>query len=73
MTQGSFQSVSRKFQGNVKGVSKVSRVFRVRLKDVSRVFDRRLKGVCWKFHGCFKKVLSNFKFKMCFKVVSQTF
>ena len=55
--QGSFNSVSRKFQGNIKGVSKKgSRVFQVRLMGFSRVFERSFNRCAWKFHGFFNAV-----------------
>ena len=65
MFQGSFQSVSRKFQGNVKGV---------RLKGISRVFERRLMvclEVSWVFQCHFKGVSR--KFQRSVKEVSRAF
>ena len=65
MFQGSFQSVSRKFQGNVKGV---------RLKGISRLFERRLMvclEVSWVFQCCLKGVSR--KFPRSVKEVSRVY
>ena len=49
MFQGSFKSVSRKFQGNFKGVSSELKGVSSNLKGISRVFERSSIGVLMKF------------------------
>ena len=54
MFQGSFKSVSRKFWGNIKGVSR-------KFPVVLRVFEWSVKGVSQEFHGSIKKVSRGYR------------
>ena len=72
--QGSFKSVSRKFQGNFKGVQIRLKTISSSIERISRVFERSSTGVSGKFLWClrcFKKVPK--KFPECFKKVSRLF
>ena len=53
MFQGSSKSFSRKFQGNIKCVSKKGSN---RFEEMSRVFEISVKGLSGKFQGSLKTV-----------------